>query len=138
MKKLPPLPRYITIETIPNIAQLVANHLQGGEILGLLGNLGSGKTLFTKHLAKLLKVKKPVTSPTFTLMNHYQGQLPTKSKTIEILHLDLYRTNSSKEIKALNLLDLWGGPDTITIIEWAGKIKKLLPKHSILLNFKND
>jgi tRNA threonylcarbamoyladenosine biosynthesis protein TsaE len=138
MKKLPTLPPYITIDNIPHIAQVVARHLQGGEILGLFGDLGSGKTLFTQHLAKSLKVKKPVTSPTFTLMNHYKGQLPTNKKIIEILHLDLYRTNSSKEVKTLNLLDLWAEPNTITIIEWAEKIKKLLPKNSILLKFKND
>ncbi len=133
----PNFPKYLTLKDVPAGASLLAQHLTGGEILGLFGNLGTGKTLFTKHLAKHLKVKAPVTSPTFTLMNHYTGYLPGTKNPIEILHLDLYRTKSLKEIKALDLFEMWGKKNTLTIIEWAEKLKNHLPPNALILNFKH-
>jgi len=122
-----------SLAQVKALAKITASKLKGGEILGLIGNLGSGKTTFTKYLAKALKVKPRVTSPTFVLMNLFKGRLKS-GKKITLYHLDLYRTKNFREIKALGLAEIWGKKDTITVLEWADKIKRHLPKKTIKIN----
>ena len=112
-------------------AQEVAAGLKGGEILALIGELGAGKTFFTKSLALTLGVRKKVTSPTFILLKTYK----TKNKKIKIVyHLDAYRLKKAKDFIALGVLDFLGAKNTLTIIEWADKfaeeIKKLKDKNT--------
>lgn len=128
----------LTCNEIPSVAQAIASQLQGGEILALIGPLGSGKTAFVKALAKHLKIKNRVTSPTFILMHSFLGRLPKNKKTILLVHLDLYRTHSWKEIVPLGITELWRRKNSVTVIEWADKIKNRLPKNSQLLYFKHD
>ena len=92
--------------------------MKGGEIIGLSGDLGGGKTTFVKGLAKGLGVRELVTSPTFVLMKEY-GIL---------VHFDLYRLKNKKEIETIGLSDYLGKPDKICVIEWAEKIKDCLKK----------
>lgn len=125
----------LSLNDIPRFAQAIARRLKGGEILGLIGPLGSGKTLFVKRLAKALKIKDKVTSPTFVIMNVFPLRLPKKNKAVVLVHLDLYRTKTIKEIKALGLNEFWGRRDVITAIEWADKIKNHLPKTTQIINF---
>ncbi len=120
-------------------ANKIAKTLKGGEVLALQGDLGSGKTTFTKALGKALGVKQTITSPTFVLMQHYKTKLKTKSgQPIWLYHLDLYRTKSFFEVKDLGLTEIWKNNQTITVIEWAEKISKHLPKGAINLKFKRD
>ncbi|QQS22925.1 tRNA (adenosine(37)-N6)-threonylcarbamoyltransferase complex ATPase subunit type 1 TsaE [bacterium] len=120
-------------------ADILAKKLRGGEVLALSGNLGSGKTTFTKALAKGLGVAKTVTSPTFVIMQQYKTKLKTASKQpVWLYHLDLYRANSFAEVEDLGLKELWGRPEVITVIEWSEKIEKYLPKQAIRLNFTRD
>jgi tRNA threonylcarbamoyladenosine biosynthesis protein TsaE len=108
-----------------NFAKKFSKNLIGGEVFGLIGNLGAGKTIFTKGLAQGLKIKKNITSPTFVLMKVY----PVKSPTIKFLvHIDAYRIKSTKDLIAIGADEYFNRPDAITIIEWADKIKKILPK----------
>jgi tRNA threonylcarbamoyladenosine biosynthesis protein TsaE len=125
----------LNLKAIPQISKNIAGKLKGGEVLGLIGPLGSGKTTFTQALAKQLKVKHRVTSPTFIIMNIFPAVLPHNKKRVSLLHLDLYRTRGIREIDALGLSQIWGRPDTVTVIEWANKIKKFLPEKTWLLNF---
>ncbi len=125
-----------TLAETENLAKSVVKNLKGGEILALIGPLGSGKTTFTKALAKQLKIKGTVSSPTFVIMNQYLGRL--NKKALYFFHLDLYRTTSLKEVKALGLMEIWQRPDTITIIEWADKIKKALPPETITIKFNHE
>jgi tRNA threonylcarbamoyladenosine biosynthesis protein TsaE len=125
----------VSLNDIPKLAKYVAKNLKGGEIYGLIGNLAAGKTTFVKALAKELKIKARVTSPTFVLLNSFVGKLATKEKVF-LYHLDLYRTKSFKEVKALGLTEFWGKPGTLTVIEWADKIKKYLPAEAKIINFK--
>lgn len=126
-------PQTVTLDAIPALARATAAKLKGGEILALVGPLGSGKTTFAKALGKQLKIKQKITSPTFVLLRIFPFKL--KSKPAVLYHLDLYRTKNFKEVKALGLLEIWGKPNTITVIEWGNKIKKYLPAKTIIVKF---
>lgn len=125
----------ITVSRAENLAKQLAGDLVSGAILALSGPLGSGKTTFTQKLGKLLGIKKRITSPTFTLVNFYQAKFPKTKLPVTLYHLDLYRTNSFQEVKELGLEEFMGREQTITVIEWAEKIKTHLPKKTIWINF---
>jgi len=86
--------------------------LQGGEIIGLIGELGAGKTCFVRGLAKGLEVggEAWIRSPTFTLINEYQGRLP-------VYHIDLFRVGNRNELEGLNLREYLYS-DGVSVIEW--------------------
>lgn len=128
----------LALNGIPAVAKTLAHKLQGGEVLALIGELGSGKTTFAQALAKHLKVKSRITSPTFVLMNVFKGSLPKNNKKILLCHLDLYRTKNIKEVKALGLTELWGEKNVVVLIEWADKIKKYLPPQTLTIHFKHE
>lgn len=128
--------KYTTsLKNLNEFALFCSNTLFGGEILGLVGDLGSGKTTFVKKLCKLLKVKSAVLSPSFTIMNIHQGKL-SGNKQITILHLDLYRIKNFAEFKSLGITEFWGKKNFLTVIEWADKIKKYLPKKTSYIYFQ--
>lgn len=109
-----------------NFSKKISKNLTGGVTLGLVGNLGAGKTIFTKGLAAGLGVKKNITSPTFVLMKIYPVK---KHKQIKFLvHIDAYRIKSARDLIAIGADEYFNRPDAITVIEWADKIKKILPK----------
>ena len=99
--------------------------LQGGEIIGLVGELGAGKTCFVRGVAEGMAVAKEawVRSPTFTLINEYHGRLP-------IYHIDLYRVSALGDFEELNLRDYLYS-DGVSLIEWfehlpAGEVEEYL------------
>ena len=124
----------ITLNQIPSAAKQIAKSIKGGEIFALIGPLGSGKTTFAQSLGKELKIRQKITSPTFILLQAFPFKLKHK-KEVWFYHLDLYRTKIFKEVKALGLLEVWGRPDTVMLIEWADKIKKHLPEKSTIIKF---
>ncbi|MCK5511021.1 tRNA (adenosine(37)-N6)-threonylcarbamoyltransferase complex ATPase subunit type 1 TsaE [Candidatus Parcubacteria bacterium] len=118
-----------------NWAKNFARCLKGGEIIGLVGDLGAGKTVFAKGLADGLGVKNTVTSPTFVIMKIYNIK-NQKSKIKNLVHVDAYRLKSEKDIIAIGADEYFERKDTITIIEWPENIKKCLPKKTIYIKFK--
>jgi len=112
-----------------NFAKDFSNKLNGGEVLLLIGDLGSGKTAFTKGLAKGLKIKNTITSPTFVLMKVYSGKK-------QLIHIDAYRLNSGQDLEAIGALDYFGDPEWITVIEWAERVKDVWPKNKVVIEFK--
>ncbi len=112
----------------------LAKKLKGGEILALRGDLGGGKTTFIKGLGKGLGIKKRILSPTFILMNPY---FLKKKKIKFFYHLDLYRLKKPAEVLSAGLLEDLGEPDTIFGVEWAEKIRNILPKKTIWVTFKH-
>lgn len=117
-----------------DFAKAFAASLKGGEVIGLCGNLGAGKSVFARGLAAGLGIKKKITSPTFVLMNVY----PVKHANIKFLcHIDAYRLKGEADLAAIGALDYFGRADTITLIEWADKIKGLLPKGIRLIKLNN-
>lgn len=124
----------LKLSQIPKTAKDLALKLKGGEIFALIGPLGSGKTTFVKALGKNLKIKAKITSPTFVLIHNFSAVLKS-GKKVHFYHLDLYRTKNYKEVKALGLAEFLGNRDTITLIEWADKIKRHLPKKTKTIKF---
>lgn len=129
-----------------NFAKNFAKTLKGGEVLCLIGELGSGKTVFAKGIAKGLGLKKIITSPTFVLMkiypveykNLFHGVYPIKSaKSIKtMIHIDGYRLNRGQDLEAIGAKDYLNNKSCITAIEWADKVKDILPKKRIMIEFK--
>ncbi len=115
------------------LGKRLAQKLKGGEVLALTGNLGAGKTVFTKGLAAGLGVKEIITSPTFVIMKVYNIVSSTK-KIKNFVHIDCYRVGQPDAIEAIGAAEYFNRSDSIVLIEWAEKIKKILPKNSIKLN----
>lgn len=100
----------------------IARYLQKGDIICLFGELGSGKTVLTKGIALGLGIKKSaITSPSFVLIRQYAGA------KMQLYHLDLYRLKTIKDIFALGYED-YLYDETVTVIEWADRLRYLLPK----------
>ena len=108
-----------------NLAFEFEKTLKGGEVVTLSGDLGAGKTTFTQSLALAMGIDEPITSPTFTLMNQYQG------KKLKLYHFDMYRIEDIDEILEIGLTEYFGNEDAVCVIEWAENIKPLLPKNKI-------
>jgi len=104
-------------------------------VIGLIGELGSGKTVFTQGLGAALKIDTPITSPTFLLMKSY----PTGGhhRFRHLVHLDLYRICGWQELIELELERLWADPAKLVVIEWADRIIEHLPDHVQVLRFSH-
>ena len=103
--------------------------------LALVGNLGAGKTTFSKHLLKTLGVKSIVSSPTFSIVNSYTIDFSNFKKA---LHIDVYRVEDSKELEVLHFDEMIGEEKTISIIEWADTIKEKIPHDAVWIYFEHD
>ncbi len=108
--------------------------LKGGELIALIGNLGAGKTVFTQGVAKGLGVTKQVNSPTFVIMKIYNTN--KKNKAIKNLcHVDAYRITTMNELNSLGLDEYINSNESVVVIEWADKLKRL-PKKTQFVKFK--
>jgi tRNA threonylcarbamoyladenosine biosynthesis protein TsaE len=111
------------------LGEKFARELKGGEVIGLIGNLGAGKTVFVKGMASSMEIKNKITSPTFVLMKIYKIPKSNLQNPISrLVHIDAYRLKSGKEILSTGAEEYFNKPDSIVIIEWADKIKEVLPK----------
>ncbi len=99
--------------------------LQPGDVLALIGDLGTGKTRWVQGVCRGLGVTDPVVSPTFILVNEYQGRYP-------VYHIDLYRLNDAPETFTFGLEDYLYGYG-ISLIEWADRAKDLLPAEHLTI-----
>ena len=107
-----------------SVGEFVGKRLKAGMVLCLTGDLGAGKTLFTKGVAAGLGVKADVTSPSFTLMNLYDGRLP-------VAHFDLYRLDDGGDLDEIGFYEYADEPVGVAIIEWADKFPEALPPHHL-------
>ena len=124
-----------SLENLNSISKKVADQIKVNDTIYLLGEIGVGKTTFTRYLINYLQKKEnlkvtEVLSPTFNLLYEYDF------KNFKIMHYDLYRIKENKELKNLGIFS--GGENTIKIIEWANLIKTPLSnKLEIHLNYTN-
>ena len=104
---------------------------QPGQVFCLYGDLGVGKTVFTKGFAKGLGIEEPVSSPTFTVLQIYEeGRLP-------FYHFDVYRISDVEEMDEIGFDDYVYG-EGVTFIEWANLIEEILPEHYNIITIEKD
>jgi len=118
------------------LGKKIAKELKGGETIALVGELGAGKTIFTKGIADGLKIKKIITSPTFVLMKVYSIDLKKNNKIKTLCHIDAYRLNSGKDLIDIGINDYLGQKNTVTIIEWANQVEDILPINTIFVKIE--
>ena len=120
---------------------------KGALIVGLSGDLGAGKTAFTKFVAKHLGIKDRVFSPTYVIMKKYSLPLPRGSARRArgseykfFFHVDAYRLESEKELLNLGWQEIINNEEHLIFIEWPENISKALPSHSkfVFIKHKND
>lgn len=104
-----------------DLAIKIAASLQEGDVIALIGDLGTGKTTFTRYLARGLDIDGPITSPTFTIVKEYEGgRLP-------LYHFDVYRITDSEQMWEIGIDDYLFG-NGVCVIEWADIIEDILPE----------
>jgi tRNA threonylcarbamoyladenosine biosynthesis protein TsaE len=110
--------------------KLLGAHLRAGCVIGLVGELGAGKTCFIKGIAEGLNntPESEVTSPTFTILQEYPGPVP-------LYHFDAYRLSGSNDLEAIGFED-YIGADGIAVIEWADRIQDALPDEALLITIE--
>ncbi|MBR3839672.1 MAG: tRNA (adenosine(37)-N6)-threonylcarbamoyltransferase complex ATPase subunit type 1 TsaE [Erysipelotrichales bacterium] len=116
-------------ETIA-LAEKIAANVKEGMVITLKGDLGAGKTTFTKGIGKGLGIKKAISSPTFTIMKIYQGNMP-------LYHIDAYRLE--EHFQDLGFEEYING-DGLCVVEWADFIEEILPKErlAISIDYEGD
>jgi tRNA threonylcarbamoyladenosine biosynthesis protein TsaE len=113
------------------LGEKFANEAKGGTVIALLGDLGTGKTVFTKGLAKGLGIEDDIVSPTFTILESYEsGKMP-------LHHFDVYRIGDSEEMEEVGFDDCVYS-DGITVVEWATIIEDIMPKGTFVVEIKKD
>lgn len=113
------------------IGERLAKQCQGGEILCLSGNLGAGKTTFVKGIARGLGIdEKNVNSPTFVIMNVYEGRLP-------LYHFDFYRLESHKDIEGIGYDEFIYGRG-VAVVEWAERFGRLMPSEHLSIELSDQ
>lgn len=109
-----------------DIGKKIGSFANCGDIICLTGDLGSGKTHLTKGIAEGLGIKEHITSPTFTIVNEYDGR-------IKLYHFDVYRVNDPDEIAAIGFDEYIFGQG-VCVIEWSNYITELIPEECININ----
>jgi tRNA threonylcarbamoyladenosine biosynthesis protein TsaE len=107
-------------------------------VICLYGDLGAGKTTFVQGLAKTLGIKQRIISPTFIIVREYKIPIYPLSMIHYslLIHIDCYRLESEVDAKSFNLQEIWSNPQNLVVIEWAERIKHVLPKPRIDIQFK--
>jgi tRNA threonylcarbamoyladenosine biosynthesis protein TsaE len=110
------------------LGERLARRLQPGAVVALRGGLGSGKTRLTKGIALGLGVRETVTSPTYTIISEYQGNVP-------LYHIDAYRLEGDEDFENTGALELLGG-DGVSVVEWSERIPRSLPCGAIAVSIE--
>ncbi|MTK13809.1 MAG: tRNA (adenosine(37)-N6)-threonylcarbamoyltransferase complex ATPase subunit type 1 TsaE [Clostridiaceae bacterium] len=119
-----------TADSTMKLGRKLGELVHSGDIICITGDLGAGKTHFTKGVAQGLEINEPITSPTFTIVNEYEGRL-------KLHHFDVYRVCDPDEIEAIGF-DEYIFSDAVSIIEWSNFIEELIPREHIWVDIKKD
>lgn len=116
-----------TEETI-KLGEIIGKSLEPGSIIALRGDLGAGKTVLVKGIARGLGIEDEPVSPTFVIMNAYEGRIP-------LYHFDLYRISGADELIGIGSEEfLFGGG--VSAVEWADKVEEIFPEYTIYIDIK--
>ena len=112
-----------------------------GRIFALAGDLGSGKTAFAQAFIKALGIEGRITSPTFLIVKSYPVPKLLRwhgaSKFKKVYHIDCYRIHKPADLIKLGFREIISNPENIVLIEWADRIKKIIPKDAVWLYFEH-
>lgn len=114
-----------TVEQTCALGKQLGECLQGGDVVALIGDLGAGKTAFAQGVGEALNVTGPMTSPTFTIMHEYNGQL--HGVEVRLIHMDLYRLQRPEEAEVIGVEDAFV-EDAVCLIEWPEIADDYLPE----------
>ena len=130
----------LELKEVAQIAlQKVAAHQENGAgVLALSGDLGAGKTAFTQALARELDIDNDITSPTFVIMKLYEAAQDAEKALpfLHLVHIDAYRIEDIDEMRVLRFEEILAQKGTIICIEWAEKIKELLPARTVYMDIE--
>ena len=113
------------------IGEAMGRQARAGEICCLEGDLGVGKTVFTQGFAAGLGIEEPVSSPTFTIVQEYDGgRLP-------LYHFDVYRLEGPEELEEIGYEEYFFG-EGVCLIEWAGRVRELIPEDAVRILIEKD
>ena len=120
-----------SVEQTLAIGRALGASLQSGDVLALIGPLGAGKTQLVKGIAAGLGVidLRKVNSPTFVLVNEYQGRL-------HLYHIDVYRLRHGSELQALGFDEMCSASDAAVVIEWADRVEDALPDGHVRIHLR--
>lgn len=122
--------KILSFEKIDRLAREIAKYSENGDVIALIGDLGTGKTTFTKTFAKELGINQPIKSPTFNyVLEYFDGRVP-------LYHFDVYRLESSEEIYEIGYED-YLQKDGVVLIEWANIIEDELPKKYLKIELEH-
>lgn len=117
-----------------NLGKNIGKSLKPGMTIALEGDLGGGKTLFTKGLAKGIGAIEEITSPSFTLEKVYQIA-NNQEQIANLYHFDFYRIDNPKDMVSYELAEALSDPSGVVVVEWAEKIETELPKEKLVVKF---
>ncbi len=116
------------------VAEAITPHTTGATVIALEGDLGAGKTTFTKSFAHVCGIKpEDITSPTFVIMKRYEIHFRGFK---ELIHIDAYRLDNEKDIIKLGFMTLLKKPETIILIEWPERVRAVLPTTTRRISFR--
>ena len=113
-----------TDETL-ELAGSVGELLRAGDVVSLVGDLGAGKTVFARGVARALGVTEPVVSPSFTIVREYDGRMP-------LVHVDVYRIDTVQELYDLGFEEIFDG--RVTLVEWGNVVEPALPGDRVVVD----
>jgi tRNA threonylcarbamoyladenosine biosynthesis protein TsaE len=119
-----------SVEETVELGLKLGRILQRGDSICLTGDLGTGKTAFTGGIARALGISEYITSPTFTIVNEYEGRLP-------LYHFDVYRIGDAEEMFETGYYEYING-NGVTVVEWSDLIKEILPNERIDVDIRKD
>lgn len=118
----------ISPEMTEELAQELARKLEPGDVIGLDGDLGTGKTVFVKGLARGLGIAANIKSPTFNLVRSYEGRLP-------LFHFDIYRIDDTAELLEIGFSEYFEKGGAV-VVEWAEKAEELMPDNTFWISIR--
>lgn len=105
-------------------------------VVALEGELGAGKTTFIKGFSRALGVREKILSPTFVIIHRHRIR-NQESRIRNLYHIDCYRLKSEKDLLKLGVKKIFANPENIVLIEWADRVKKIIPKNAVWVHFSH-